>query len=209
LAQDIIDNKVIPNKECFNGLFDKKFKNTKSEHRGKLKNSALRKSTDEMEYDKITQLIELFVNNGYSLDYADIVTATKHHYEIENIDRFNIKIKKDFALLCSRESFYPKYMPTNVNKTLEIECNKQNNYARIKYLINADYKPDVNCLNNACKYKNNHQVIELLLKNGVVPTLGTLIKITNTINNKSLSTLMCKYVETLKNSNKDTENNNI
>lgn len=204
LAQEITNNKVIPTQVCFNVLFtdifgNEKYKPTKSK-------KVLRKTNEDIEKDKITQFIDLLTTSGYQLTYQDVVTATKHHYEIPYFNRFNIVLHHTFATLCTREGFYPTYMPnTNNIHLLEIECNKPNNFVRIRDMIKNGTKPNLICLENACKNGNNYQTVNIIMENGVEPTLGCLVKVANVIKNKTMSAILVNYIKSLKNKD-DTKN---
>lgn len=171
-VQFLLENKVIPDKECYQSIF-----------------------SGNKDYRSLNDIIDLLIKCGYCLDYDDVVIATKHSTEIKNIERFDIKFKNDFMEICSTYNFYPKYktnIPIDVS-ILVCECKKSGNITQIRKIIASGIVPNITCLEEACKHKNNLQVIKLLISKGIKPNTNCIINMARSLHNSSLNFLLSQY----------------
>lgn len=140
------DGKIVEN--CFGFIFNKgKYLRT-------YKNS----------YDDI---IELFLKHDYKISRDDLLSATKSKYTIENFKAIeHLKLDNKFANLCSEVGFYPSYNQYSyiITSCLEKECTKSDNMKLIRIIMdNTKIIPTEKCFENACKIKNNDDVVSYLL----------------------------------------------
>lgn len=114
----------------------------------------------------IAEIIDILVDNGYTIKYEDVLLALKNRCYINAIERFDINFTSDFIDECAVQSYYP-YDNINLKPTMEslyIECSKINNLPIIKKLVKLGLKPDIVCLRNACKSRSNRPIIKYLIE---------------------------------------------
>ena len=114
--------------------------------------------------------MEIFISYGYKPDYEDVYFGTTNKAEIPNISRFNIKPDKKLLERCWDYDFYPGYKFDCINKDmveLQKTCKTRQKSGISKILSgNKDIVPDRKCMENACTFKNNKPILELLEKKG-------------------------------------------
>jgi len=178
LIQMILLCKLTPNKECFKALFD-------SYH----SYNSTKESTE------VANLIDMLVQHGYIVTYDDVITALEHKCKINNIKRFNIKFDGKFLEKCSTSGYYPyTQKEIGVSPTIEclrIESGKAGNTKVMKELVKSGLKPDIECLRNACKNRNNITNIRYIVeKHNIKPDVQCVKNIVRTLGNKTLDYLI-------------------
>ncbi|AYV81423.1 MAG: SWIB/MDM2 domain protein, partial [Harvfovirus sp.] len=153
------------------------------------------RKTAKNDMDNTNSLVDLLVSYGFKPDYDDIVIATNNHLKLNNIEMFEIKLDDKFLELCAELNFYP-YKLTDVKpnvKCLELACKKAGNLVAIKTLVKSGLKPDLACLQAACQMRSNLATIRFIIDQGVVPDFICIRHCAATLGNKTLSFLLSLY----------------
>lgn len=195
----ILENKIIPTKECFNAIFENT--DTKEKVYRYRYRSNLSKNNDNSNKSDIIDLLNVY---GYKITYDDVVLATRNKVVINNFETLGIKMDDKFLEICSENSFYPYQLnglkPSSV--CLQKECSKVGNIQVIKKLISSGITPDIECLRNACKHKNNLQTIKLLIEKGKLdPDLDCIYNLSRDIGNRSMEYLLDLLIKKNKTTN--------
>lgn len=173
----ILDYRILPTRECYNGLFVNI----------SYYSSATTKTT-------IASLIDLLIVYGYKLDYDDVLFALNKQCHINDIKRFNIDFKPEFMERCVELNYYPYVSILDLKpsmKCLHMACERTNNIANVKKLINAGLKPDTECLRRACNNKTNKPIVQYLVEHHkLVPDLKCLKNNAKYLNNPTLTYLL-------------------
>lgn len=194
-----LDLKIAPTTECFKKLVS----DNTSIYRYRY--SSRQNKYNGKSYDHISDIIDLLVSYGYKITYDDVVTATKNHVKINNIEVYDIKLDEKFLEVCAEYNFYP-YALKNINPTvkcLEKACAKAGNLTAIKDLVKKNVKPNTECLRQACKHKNNLQTIKFLISNGAKPDFQCVENLSNILGNRSLSYILNEYKKTINTEEKE------
>ena len=113
--------------------------------------------------------MEILIHYGYKPDYKDLYFGAQYKAEIPNISRFNIKLDQKLLDKCWDYDFYPKYnfkLVSNEMLQLQQMCDSRAKVKIRNYIKKHDLKPDRKCMENACKYKNNKEVLDVLVSKG-------------------------------------------
>jgi hypothetical protein len=176
----ILDLKIVPDKTCYNAIFD----NVRKNYYG---------NRQSYNADEVANIVDILVVHGYKPDYEDVVTALKHGCYIRDVKRFGIKFDSEFLERCTEEEYYP-YPDLDAKPTLKclrIECGRANNLKSIKQLLSYGLEPDIECLRNACKHKTNKTVINYLVTHHKLkPDLQCLKNNADYIRNATLTYLL-------------------
>lgn len=193
LMKLFLDLKINPTKECFKTLVT----NDYYSGYGNRYYAHRKKYSKVDDMDDINNLIDLLVSYGYKPDYDDVVLATKNNIKIKNIELFEIKLDEKFLELCAELNFYPyKFTDIKPNvKCLEQACKKSGNLTAIKNFVKGGLKPDISCLQAACKKRSNLATIRFLVGQGVTPDFACIRNCGETLGNKTLSFLLQLYKE--------------
>jgi hypothetical protein len=112
----------------------------------------------------------VLISHGFVPTYNDLYDAIKYKGYIPNIERFKINIDKKFLEKCWDEDFYPPYDFNMVSKEmvmLQKICHSRATKKIQQYLgKQQDIIPDRKCMENACRFKNNTSVLNLLTQKG-------------------------------------------
>lgn len=118
--------------------------------------------------DKLSGLIDSFIQFGYKFTYDDLLTSINAGVLIKDVDRFDIKYDEKYLDTCASNAFFPDYpsAPALDIRCLEGVCLKdittvKEFMKKHKYLL-----PNSNCLKNACSVPQNKTVIKFLMKKG-------------------------------------------
>lgn len=113
--------------------------------------------------------MEVLIKYGYKPDYDDIVYSINKCVEIPGIERFNIKLDKKLLELCWDKDFSPSYEFDCIDPNLvELQklCKKRSKNRIINYIKKYQLVPDRKCMENACCFRNNKTILEILVNNG-------------------------------------------
>ena len=148
------DNKIVPTTDNFDDLFKLCHVYQNRERLNNTRNLI------------ITDIIDIFIYNGYQLTYDNLLKATSCSIVINNIEQFQFKLDNRFYDLCFDYNFYPSYYDQQNNLNILIkECKRAGNLTNIRKIILKDkISPNQECLENACLVKNNHSVIKFLIE---------------------------------------------
>jgi hypothetical protein len=127
-----------------------------------------------------SEIINILINNKY--DFSNdhifkILSMEKLDFEIKKL---NIKIDETFINNCKKINMYPD-LGTKTEYIYDILCLeeacKHRTFSNIKKLVTKDkIKPNMKCLENACKVSNNYYIIEYLIYEGnLIPTYDCII----------------------------------
>lgn len=114
--------------------------------------------------------IEVLIKYGYKPTYDDVVYGIKCKVEIPGIERFDIKLDRTLLELCWDYDFYPTGYKFDCIDPMMIELQKACS-TRAKVNINKIIKkgsltPDRKCMENACNFANNAQIVDVLVDKG-------------------------------------------
>lgn len=154
IIKECFDNKIVPTTDNFDDLFKLCHVYQNRERLNNTRNSI------------ITDIIDIFIYNGYQLTYDNLLKATSCSIVINNIEQFQFKLDNRFYDLCFDYNFYPSYYDQQNNLNILIkECKRAGNLTNIRKIILKDkISPNQECLENACLVKNNHSVIKFLIE---------------------------------------------
>ena len=116
-----------------------------------------------------TKIIDVLLNHGYKIDRDDIILAAKHRVTIPGMERFGIECDDELLSICYDNKFYPKYAFKNVSKEMmELQqlCDSRAPCSIKKHMKAHNLIPDIKCMENACHFKTNIQVVQYLIDNG-------------------------------------------
>jgi hypothetical protein len=156
----------------------------------------------------ILSCIDIFVKYGYKINYDDLLLATKHKITIPHVERFDIIFDEKY-MLASIEAKFEPYNIKNIKMTIKClqKACENTNLAMIKKIVATGIKPDIICLENACKYKQNHAIIKYLftINKNLKPNITCLKNMSKTLGNKTLNFLH-EQIESFENNNVDISN---
>lgn len=175
----ILDNKIVPTLKTFNNILWNKYID-----KAHIKTY-------------LSTIITLLCDYGYVLTYDDVKNALKCGVIIKNIDKYNIIFDSTYLLLCSEIGIIPPYK-TNIKydmNYLNAECNKQNNFHKIKQICKTtNLLPDSKCMLSACNIKLNIRTIKYLVQKGCIVDIAMLEKTVNNMNNKQLTYIFEQFM---------------
>ena len=142
-AQDMVkiecalDNKIIPTKE-----------NVKH---------AVRMASHHTPQKKRKEILELFINYGYTFTYDDFIFSVEEGVFIDNVQRFKFVFDERFLDICHERHYYPAYnyeelgLLDQIDNKIALLCKESgsDNYTRIQKLIKIGGKITKSCVNNA------------------------------------------------------------
>jgi hypothetical protein len=181
----ILSRKIIPDKECFeNVLFDNNSKGVEQQQ----------------------QLVNLLIEHGYTPTYDDIVTVTKLKIEIDKFDEFDFTEQDNGELLriCIENKFTPKYYSKLKLSKSDFEIDEGLTVLNLKRYIEKGYKPDIECLRNACKYCSD-KVVSYMLDLKIKPDLECLKNIIYKSGNSTIKSIFDKLVGSIEINDKKKE----
>ena len=184
-VKKLLNYRLMPNKKCFTNIF---IHNT-NKYGYKCYNKNSRQS-----------IVNLLIEFGYNPNFDDAVIALEYNCIINDIHRFNIKLDEKLLEYCYKYNnhiYDIKATPTI--KCLREECKKVGNIKSIKDIIlKHGVKPDILCLENACKNRSNIQIVSFLIKHGIIPNINC---IKETANCFSQNTTLMHLINNYKDSN--------
>ncbi len=144
---------------------------------------------------------EILIAYGFKPTYDDVMFGIVHKAEIPNIARFSIKPDKKMLEKCWDYDFYPEYDFDCIKKEMigfQKLCNKRAKVQISKYLKKHDLVPDRKCMENACTFKNNHPIVNLLKSKGGKITIKC---IENCAKQFSANSMLVDIIKTYKDEN--------
>lgn len=169
----LTETRIEPTKKHFKSILEsykyipKKIFNNKS-LTWKYRNDTIRyeKCNDK----EIIEKIKILLKYGYVPDYDDIIYAAKNKIELPNIEKFNIKLDEKLLKVCWENEFYPNsYKFDSIsNEMLELQklCLTRQKAQIRQFMKKYNVVPDNKCMENASKFKNNLQILEILINKG-------------------------------------------
>jgi hypothetical protein len=158
--EKLLQHKITPTNSCFKAIF-------KSHTFHNYIRFMQTKYILSLKVDIACQAVELLISYGYKITYDDVVYALTHGCYIDSINRFNIKLDKNFNDQCIKYSYFP-YDDNGMNidnSELYIACDNKKSIKEIKSIIkNKGIKPDQACIQRACKHNTNIQVIRYFIE---------------------------------------------
>jgi len=128
-------------------------------------------------FNNINNIINYFVNKKCKMSIDNFIKMTKLKIHIKNpsncgIDINNSEIKK----ILFNNNFNPYNIKFDITlDLLQNECEKPANTKKIKEICKK-INPDVKCLENACKIRNNKSVINYLLNDkNIIPNIQCIV----------------------------------
>jgi hypothetical protein len=201
----LLDNKIEPTSKCMQAIFkmyatDNLGFSVNGIKLGEIRKDKAHSLKDTTIIKKYTQIIETLLNYNYKLEYQDVLEATRNFVQVNNIEKYNIKLDSKFLEVCSEVGFYPNYkhdIKADI-KCLQKECNKYGNLTAIKELVNKQHlKPDAICMENACKFKSNLQTIKFLYEKGAPIDHNAVKNIVHSNGNSAMIFIVDEYVRSL------------
>lgn len=116
-----------------------------------------------------TEKMEILIKHGYNVTKADILFGIQFSCEILNVSRFNIVFDQEILSECWKYDFYPNYPFNCITPemvTLQKACNKRAKSEISRIIKNHNLVPDQKCMENACKFKNNKPILDMLVGAG-------------------------------------------
>lgn len=147
------------------------YKKPKSDQNSRHFNPYKSKQADFIESVKGFSLdkMELLIKYGYQPTYEDVIFGIKNKIELPDVERFGIKLDKKILELCWEYDFYPSYKFDCIDPNM-IELQKlclTKKTTDMKQLIKkSNIIPDKKCMENACGFKNNLPIVNILSKAG-------------------------------------------
>jgi len=143
--------------------------------------------------DNVNEIIDLFVQYGYKIQYKDIVFATNNMCKLScNSD---IKLDNKFLELCYELNYFPYgddfCKPTK--KCLYRLC-KNPSLSKLKKICASGIDIDIDIFEKLCCKKKNYQIVKWILENtDLKPTMKCIRNLVNDINNKTLQFIMNSF----------------
>ncbi len=111
----------------------------------------------------LEKIINMIVEKNYQIKLDDFLIILKAKIKIDNPHKCGIDISNEkISTTCYSISFNPYNLKFDYTlQLLRSECDKTGNLKRIREICKK-VKPDIICLENACKYKNNYNTIVFL-----------------------------------------------
>jgi len=191
LIKMFLDLKIIPTKKCYQDLFTN-YDNMICEKDKKAK------------IQSINICINILVNNGYVLDYNDVVFATQRGIKIDNIEKYNIEFKDDYMQICAQHNFYPYESQNKLDTICLLQaCSVSGNMANIKKILNHGVMPTTECLREACKIKSNLNAIKLLITKGAKVDIICIKNMADALANRTICYVVDGYIEAQNNAKKE------
>jgi hypothetical protein len=171
----IINRKIIPSHDCIDRILNgnitlyKKYNyyfdplNIGSEH--KLS-------------DNIPKVIDILTDCGLSLTLEDVKKLSNNKITILNFEKYGFEIDNELIQICLDKKIYPEYITTKCfsQERLKHLFKSVRHVSEIMdYIKDREVTYDIECLRNACKIKNNKEIINFLIKQGVEPDHKTAI----------------------------------
>lgn len=147
--------------------------------------------------------IKTFCDNGYVLTKEDIIETIKNRITLLNIEECNVKLDASIMEVCEKHNFFPKYKFENMNaELLELRalCNIKD-VKKIKAFLtkNKDVIPDDICMISACQFKNNSNILEMLVNRGGKINLECIKVIVKTYSLPSMfDYILTEYIKNIK-----------
>ena len=147
----------------------------------------------------IENILNKFFDCGAIIKNDHIIQLLRSAKFLRNINKYNILInKEELQNLCDELCYYPypQYAKPN-QKILEKECGISNNLTNIKKISKLNnLSPNINCLENACKFKKNLQTINYLMDKpyNIPPNRKCVNNILEVINNTSSSKIINSFI---------------
>jgi hypothetical protein len=149
--------------------------------------------------DSVRQSINLLTEFGYVVTYDDLKNALKRNVIIDHIERFNIKFDTSYLEICTEIGVYP-YKTGDLKpdiKCLELACKKPGNLSNIKKLVNSNKLiPDSACMQGACNNNNNLQTIKYLVSKGGKIDMACLDNIIKVFGNRTVTYVYGEFMKT-------------
>lgn len=178
VVEKMLSFKIKPDKSCFDTLI-----------RGNYNRPA-------KDANLVANIIDILIQYGYTLTMDDVICALKQGYYVNNIKRFNFTFDDAFSTTCYKVNYFP-YKEIELVKTMEclrIECRKTKNIKKIKDLVAQGFKPDIECLRDACKLNMNFANINYLVKGcKIKPDFDCIRNIAKGLRSAGLDLLIDEY----------------
>lgn len=175
---------------------------------------ALLQRTIKLERNILSEIIDIFILYGLSVNKNLILKLLENKCQINSIEKYNILIDEDIYLKCSELNFYPyelQIIPTD--KILHAELAKFNNLDKIKKLKEFGGKMDTCCLEKASCVANNFKVFKYLINElKIMPTdlcIKNYIKQKTTYDSQEFDILFDNYTNKKIKSSESTQKVNL
>ncbi len=179
LILNILKTGVKPTQQCFQNY------TSRNRYRRKCK---------AFNADNAANMIEKFIEYGYTPTYDDLLYALKNGYYIKNVTRFNYSFTREVYQLCHPMGWYP-YGEKDTGLAFGIDelqdmCDTPNvDPSCIKKFIKEHHiKPTIECLQNVCKYNNASLIHMFIVEYGLKPDK---VCITNRMLGKGVTASKC------------------
>ncbi len=159
----------------------------------------------------LEKIINMLVEKNYQIKLDDFLTILIAKVKINNPQKCGIDINNDkISATCYSINFNPYNLKFDYTlELLRTECDKTGNLKKIREVCKK-IKPDVICLENSCKYKNNYNTIKYFCENhNININVNCLAQILKSTCNGLSSYIVDEYFKDKKEEEENNKKNNI
>ena len=154
--------------------------------------NVINKFPDNLDTDIISDIIDIFIQNGFKLSQEKVVYCLKRRVKINNVFNY-VNLDEKFWNICIKENYFP-YDMSKLKPTIKILrelCSNKSCLEIIKQIKKNGLEPDQSCLEHACTVSSNNRIIQFLIEEcNLKPTKKCFQNISNSIKSSGLGVMV-------------------
>lgn len=150
--------------------------------------------------------MELLIQSGYKITKDDLIYSIQNRKEIPNLDRFDLDLNQEILELCWLSDFYPNYNFTCISpKMVELQklCREKKPSQIKKFFSENKLIPDNKTMENACGFRTNLPILNILIQQGGKINFSCLKKCAREMRENNFLIKLMEYYEADLNKNQE------